>query len=118
MGTYRYARMPFGLHNAPAMFQRALGIILSGARWQSCIMYMDDVIIFFQTHDEPLSHLHEVLTLLSTTGVKLKPQKCFFIKVLLNTTATASTPATLACTTTPKAPKPSATQQSLKVSYK
>ena len=48
-GTFRYTRMPFGLKNAPATFQRALDIILSGARWQICLVYLDDVIVFPKT---------------------------------------------------------------------
>ena len=43
-GTYRYVRMPFGLKNAPATFQRALDLILAGFRWKSCIVYIDDVL--------------------------------------------------------------------------
>jgi len=34
------------LTNAPASFQRALDIILSGLKWQICLVYLDDVIIF------------------------------------------------------------------------
>lgn len=45
-GTYRYKRMPFGLRNASATFQRALDIVLSGVRWHSCLVYLDDVIVF------------------------------------------------------------------------
>ena len=45
-GTFRYTRMPFALKNAPATFQQALDIILSGARWQICLVYLDDVIVF------------------------------------------------------------------------
>jgi len=41
--------MPFGLKNAPATFQRALDIILSGVKWQSCLVYLDDVIIYSKT---------------------------------------------------------------------
>lgn len=41
-GTYRYKRMLFGLRNAPTTFQRALYIVISGVRWQSCLFYMVD----------------------------------------------------------------------------
>ena len=46
VGTFCYKRMPFGLRNAPATFQRALDIIQSGVRWKTCLVYMDDVVIF------------------------------------------------------------------------
>ena len=45
-GTYQFNRMPFGLMNAPATFQRMLDILLSGYRWKSCLIYLDDIIIF------------------------------------------------------------------------
>ena len=50
LGTFRYIRMPFGLRNALATFQRALDIILSGVRWQSCLIYIDDYRYRFLTH--------------------------------------------------------------------
>jgi len=51
-GAYHYKRMPFGLTNAPATFQRALDIILSGVKWQSCLVYLDDVIVYSKTQEE------------------------------------------------------------------
>ena len=45
-GTYRYVRMPFGLRNAPATFQRCLDILLSELRWKTCLVYLDDVITY------------------------------------------------------------------------
>ena len=78
MGTFRYKRMPFGLRNAPATFQRALDIILSGVRWKTCLMYKDDVVIFSKTEEEHFTQVNHVLTLLEEAGVKLKLKKCFF----------------------------------------
>ena len=49
MVTFRYKRMSFGIRNAPATFQRALDIILSGARWKTCLVYIEDVVIFSRT---------------------------------------------------------------------
>ena len=54
LGTFRYTRVPFGLRNAPATFQRALVIVLSGFRWQSCMIYSDDVIVFSRGTNEHL----------------------------------------------------------------
>ena len=61
--------MPFGLRNAPATFQRALDIILSSVKWQFCIVYIDDVIIFSKSVDEHLDHIDQVLTFLGDYGM-------------------------------------------------
>jgi hypothetical protein len=37
-GTFRFTRMPFGLSNAPATFQRMVDIILSGVKWKTCLV--------------------------------------------------------------------------------
>ena len=72
--------MPFGLRNAPATFQRALDIILSGVRWQTCLKYLDDVIVFSKDVETHLRLVAEVLQLLQNTGVTLKLRKCAFFQ--------------------------------------
>jgi len=75
-GSFQFLRLPFGLVNAPASFQRALDIILSCLRWKTCLVYLDDVIVFYGTVNDHIRHLHEVLLLLEKAGVSLKPSKC------------------------------------------
>ena len=77
-GAYKFLRMPFGLRNAPATFQRATDIILSGVRWKCCIVYLDDVIIFSKNDDDHLAPLAEVFRLLQDAGVTLRLAKCSF----------------------------------------
>ena len=72
--------MPFGLRNAPTTFQRALDIILSGVRWQSCLIYLDDFIVFSRTTEGHLSNVNEILTILRNAGVTLKLKKCAFFQ--------------------------------------
>jgi len=79
-GAYHYKRMPFGLTNAPTTFQRALDIILSGAKWQSCLVYLDDVIVYSKTPEAHVQHLDEVLGLLRAAGVTLNLPKFRFFR--------------------------------------
>ena len=79
-GSYKFLRLPFGLRNAPATFQRAMDIILSGIRWKYCIVYLDDIILFSKTRDDHLKHLEEVFRLLKEAGATLRLQKCDFFK--------------------------------------
>ena len=73
--------MPFGLTNAPATFQRTLDIVLSSYKWKSCLVYIDDVIIYSANMEDHLRHIDEVLGALHSAGVSLKLAKCdFFTK--------------------------------------
>lgn len=67
--------MPFGLTNAPATIQRALDIILSGLKWQICLVYLDDVIIFSATPTQHIRDVDTVLTRLREAGVTLNLEK-------------------------------------------
>jgi len=72
--------MPFGLTNAPTTFQRALEVILSGLKWQMCLVYLDDVIVFSKTADDHVRSLDIILSRLRQAGVKLHLEKCSFFK--------------------------------------
>ena len=78
-GTYQCTRLLCGLCNAPATFQRAIGMILPGIEWQNVLVYLDYLIIFSANVESHLSHLDTVLTLLGKHGVILKAQKCHLL---------------------------------------
>ena len=70
--------MHFGLCNAPATFQRMADILLSPYRWKSCLIYLDDIIVFSNTVEEHPTHVEEVLQVLRDSGLSLKLNKCKF----------------------------------------
>ena len=45
-GHYQYKKMPFGLRNAPATFQRMMDRVLSGLQEVEMLVYMDDIIVY------------------------------------------------------------------------
>jgi len=75
-GAYRYFRLPFGLSNAPATFQRAIDMILGGLKWKRCLVYLDDIMGFSQSAGEHVEHLREVFAALRGAGVSIKAKKC------------------------------------------
>jgi Reverse transcriptase (RNA-dependent DNA polymerase) len=79
-GRYQFRRLPFGLRNAPATFQRAIDVILSGVKWRTCLLYLDDVIIYSPDRETHLRHVDEALTLLREAGLSLKLATCHFFK--------------------------------------
>jgi len=74
-GIYHWFSMPFSLTNAPATFQRALDIILSGLKWQICLVYLDDVIIFSANAKQLVKDVDMVLHRLREARVTLNLEK-------------------------------------------
>ena len=83
LGLFHWKRMPFGLCNAPATFQRAITKILQKVlqRYGNLVMcYIDDVVIATATAEDNVQRLREVLTCFRDAGLKLKPTKCEIMK--------------------------------------
>lgn len=70
--------MPFGLCNAPAVYQRMMQDILGGLLWRECLVYLDDVLIFGRTFQEHAERLERVVKRLFDAGLLLKAKKCNF----------------------------------------
>ena len=79
-GMHQFRVMPFGLCNAPGTFQRLMELILTGLHWTTCLVYLDDIIIYSRTVEEHLQRLKEVLERLKGAGLKLKPSKCHLLR--------------------------------------
>lgn len=77
-GQYEFNRMPFGLVNAPSVFQRTINKILMEAKIKYAIVYMDDILIPSKDFEEGMQRLGEVLELLKQGGLTLKLSKCHF----------------------------------------
>eukprot|EP00794_Sanderia_malayensis_P011483 gene11483-12680_t len=73
---FEWNRIPFGLTNAPAVFQRHMEDILRDLRDKYVIPYLDDIIIFSKTFDEHVTHVRSILRRLREHGIKLKRRKC------------------------------------------
>ena len=79
-GLYEFRVMPFGLENAPSTFQRLRETVLVGLARNTCLVYLDDIIVMGATFEEQLRNLRQVLERLRWAGLRLKPSKCHFAK--------------------------------------
>ena len=80
MGVYEFLRMPYGLCNAPATFQRLMQNCLGKLNMTYALIYLDDMIVFSCTEEEHLLRLRVVFGRFLEHGLKLKLSKCHFLQ--------------------------------------
>ena len=79
LGLYEFNVMPFGLCNAPGTFQRLMELILPRLEWETCLIYLDEVIVF----GLPLKSIwsgYKVFLRKFIMRLKLSPKKCQLFK--------------------------------------
>ncbi|CAG2249075.1 unnamed protein product [Mytilus edulis] len=75
-GLFHFNVMPMGLCNGVATFQRLMEYTLAGLNWQTCLIYIDDIIVFSDSFESHLSRLSDVLDRIALQGLKVSPKKC------------------------------------------
>ncbi|XP_004289462.1 PREDICTED: uncharacterized protein LOC101311522 [Fragaria vesca subsp. vesca] len=78
-GTFAYRRMPFGLCNAPATFQRCMITIFSDMVEKFIEVFMDDFSVFGDSFNQCLHHLELVLQKCEESNLVLNWEKCHFM---------------------------------------
>ena len=73
-GLYEWTVMPFGLTLSPSTFQQLMELILAGLRFETCLIYLDDIFVHGKALEEELKRL-EVFVRFRSSGLKLKPSK-------------------------------------------
>nr|KAG5706518.1 hypothetical protein BaRGS_028689 [Batillaria attramentaria] len=79
-GLYEYTRMPFGLCSAPATFQRLMQVTMSDFLFEFLLVYLDDLLVYSKSFDEHLVQLEHLLQRIAQLGLKLKREKCQFLR--------------------------------------
>lgn len=78
-GLYEFLKVPFGLTNAPSVFQKIINKILGKLRFNKVLVYLDDILVPGKTIEETLESLGEVLQLFENHGLTFKLNKCYFL---------------------------------------
>lgn len=79
-GLFEFLRMPFGLVNGPATFQRIMNGILKEHLGKTVMVYMDDIVIYSKTKEQHMKDVDQILQLLKQAGLKLNEKKCEYNK--------------------------------------
>ena len=80
LGVYEFLRMPYGLCNTPATFQRFMQNCLSELNLTYALIYLDDIIVYSKMEEDHLHRLSTVFEQFQEHGLKLKPSKCHFLR--------------------------------------
>ena len=77
-GTFEYLRMPFGLTNVGATFQRAMDFAFKGLIGKIIEIYQDDLTVFSKDGNSHINHLKQVFERCREYGISLNPSKSIF----------------------------------------
>ena len=77
-GQFQWNVLPYGLVNSPVTFTRAMHEILQEHLFKTCIIYVDDIIVYSRNMKEHVEHLKEIFKCIAKAGLRLKPSKCRF----------------------------------------
>ena len=77
-GTFMYSKMPFGLMNAGASFQRAMDIAFVGEKDNFVLVYLDDITVYSSSHQDHWQHLKKVFLKCRRFGISVNPKKSQF----------------------------------------
>ena len=77
-GLYQYRVLCFGISNAPSTFQSVMNRVLAKVIGTTCMVYMDDILVYSKRREDHAAHLEEVLQLLREAKLYAKLSKCTF----------------------------------------
>lgn len=77
---FEFVRLPIGVCNGLATFQRLMQAAMSGLVFQIMLVYLDDILVYSQTFEEHLSRLQIVLHRLRKPSLKVKVENCQFLQ--------------------------------------
>ena len=75
-GLFECSRLPFGLANAPSVYQRAMNKVLGDFIGKFVMVFIDDIVIYSNSESDHKAHVEQVLQRLEEAGLTLKDSKC------------------------------------------
>jgi len=76
-GTYAYQKMPFGLLNAGATFQRAMDIVFKGMMNKTIVVYLDDITTYSEKRNNHCHGLKQIFERCKRYGISLNPRNSY-----------------------------------------
>ena len=76
-GLFAFKVLPMGLINSGATYQRTIEQIMAPIQYETCLIYLDDIIVYSKTFEEHIQRLDEVFTRIGRANLRFSPKKCF-----------------------------------------
>jgi hypothetical protein len=77
-GLYEFTRMPFGMVNSGSTFQALVDQVLGQLKWNTVIVYLDDIVVYSSTWAKHMAGLKAVFERLREAKLTIKTSKCKF----------------------------------------